>query len=250
MRIRIISDLHLEFGISNFTFTDADLIILAGDVHIGTKGIEWILENIKQTPVIYILGNHEYYKNTYPSVLHKIKELSFQTNIHVLENESVEIEGITFHGATLWTNFELFGDPQNAGYTCQQKMNDYKLIRILPNYSKLRSIDTFKIHYKSFSWLKNSLSNSKTNINIVVTHHAPSIKSIPEEFRNDILSSAYASDLEDFILEYKPDFWIHGHIHKPMDYFIGNTQIICNPCGYINEPFNGHNKNLTINVSV
>lgn len=135
MRTRIISDLHLEFGISNFSFNDIDLVILAGDVHIGTKGIEWILDNIKEIPVIYILGNHEYYKNTYPTILNKIKELANLTNIHVLENESVEIQGVTFHGTTLWTNFELFGNPENSGYTCQQKMNDYKLIRILPNYS-------------------------------------------------------------------------------------------------------------------
>lgn len=96
--------------------------------------------------------------------------------------------------------------------------------------------------------MKNSLQNSRTKTNVVITHHAPSIKSIPEKFRNDILSSAYASNLEDFIIEYKPNYWIHGHIHEPIEYKIGNTTVLCNPCGYINESFNGHDKNFTINI--
>lgn len=250
MRIRILSDLHLEFGTREFDFSNTDIVVLAGDVHIGIKGIEWILKNILDVPVLYILGNHEYYKNSYPKMLLRIKERTIGTNVHVLENESITVEGITFHGATLWTNFELFGNPKFTGYTCQQKMNDYKFIRIDPSYSKLRSIDTFKIHHKSIHWLKDSLRNSKTQKNVVITHHAPSIQSVPEKDRSNIFMAAYASNLEDFILEHKPNFWIHGHIHEPKDYYIGDTNVLCNPCGYIDDPFNGFNKNLTIDISV
>src|SRR5690606_21410438 len=140
---------------------------------------------------IYVLGNHEYYKGSYPKTLNSIKGLAMDTNIHVLENSSVIFGDITFHGATLWTDFALLGDSRANGSICQAKMNDYKMIRRDPSYSKLRSIDTYVMHQASLKWLRASLETSSTKKNIVVTHHAPSIKSLPEEFQDDVLSSAY-----------------------------------------------------------
>lgn len=240
--------MHQEFGISLVDFTNIDLLIIAGDLNLGIKGIEWLKANIKHIPVVYVLGNHEYYKGSYPKTLHKIQASAENTNIYVLENKSVIINGITFHGATLWTDFELYGNPTVYGSLCQSQMNDYRLIRLDPSYSKLRSIDTYKMHYHSVKWLENSLTDSVTDKNIVITHHAPSIKSIPEEFKENPTSSAYASNLESFILQHKPDYWIHGHIHQPINYCIGNTEIICNPYGYINEKYNGYNPKLIIDV--
>jgi Icc-related predicted phosphoesterase len=249
MRVQIASDLHLEFGGSELDFSNVDLVVLAGDINIGEKGFLWIKEKIKHIPVLYVLGNHEYYRNSYPKLLNKLLESSLGSNIHVLEKSSVDIDGIRFHGTTLWTSFELFGDPKISGPICQQKMNDYKLIRLDPSYSKLRSIDTHLFHYRSLKWLKESLLTSQAKKNIIVTHHAPSARSIPEKYKNDIISAAYASDLENFIIETKPDIWIHGHVHEPFDYFIHKTRIICNPHGYIQDPYNGFNSKLVIEVS-
>jgi Icc-related predicted phosphoesterase len=195
-----------------------------------------------------VLGNHEYYKGSYPKTLHKITDLAKGTNIYVLENRSVEIEGITFHGATLWTNFELFGNPRIYGSLCQEKMNDYKLIRRNPTYSKLRSIDTYLIHQVSIKWLETSLESSTTKQNIVITHHAPSIQSVPIQYREDVVSSAYASNLESFNFTYQPDYWIHGHIHEISEYTIGKTKIICNPHGYSYEQYGGFNRELIIEM--
>jgi len=249
MRIQIISDLHQEFGITQLNFDNADVIVLAGDINLGTKGIEWIIKEIKNKPVIYVLGNHEYYKGTYPKTLHKIKELAKNTNIHVLENESVKINNITFHGATLWTDFSLFGNPRTYGILCQNKMNDYKKIRRDPSYSKLRTIDTYRIHNESLRWLTKSLEEKQGDINIVVTHHAPSIKSVPESYKTDPIAAAYASNLEEFIIKYQPNYWIHGHIHEPKNYTIEKTTVICNPHGYINDEYNGYEKELIIQTN-
>ncbi|MDP9962085.1 metallophosphoesterase [Chryseobacterium lathyri] len=76
MKIQIISDLHQEFGSTDLFFDHADVVVLAGDVNLGTKGIEWIKLKIGNKPVIYVLGNHEYYKGSYPKTLHKIKKFS------------------------------------------------------------------------------------------------------------------------------------------------------------------------------
>jgi len=248
MRIKIISDLHQEFGISDLDFSNAELVILAGDTNLGTKGIEWVKQNIPEKPVIYLLGNHEYYKGSYPKTLNKILEASKNSNVNVLENNMVEFEGIRFHGATLWTDFSLFGNPVESGIICQARMNDYALIRVDPAYSKLRSIDTYQIHQKSKSWLQKSLQESRGYKNVVITHHAPSAKSIPEHDRDHALSAAYASNLEDVILEHQPLYWIHGHIHTPTRYTIGNTEIICNPHGYLNEKYNGYEEDLIIEI--
>lgn len=248
MKIQVISDLHQEFGFMDISFSNADVVVIAGDVNLGTKGVQWILSNISNIPVIYVLGNHEYYRGSYPKTLHKIVELSIGTNVHVLENKAIVIDDVTFYGTTLWTDFELLGDPRIHGSICQSKMNDYKLIRRDPSYSKLRSIDTYVIHRAAMKWLESSLESSSTNKNIVVTHHAPSIKSIPERLRGDVLSSAYASNLDATILKYQPDYWIHGHMHEPIKYNVGSATVLCNPHGYINEPYNGFDSNLTIEI--
>lgn len=248
MKIQIISDLHQEFGSTELSFDNADVVVLAGDVNLGIKGIEWIKSKIPNKPVIYVLGNHEYYKGSYPKTLNKIKEAAKDSNIYVLEDSYVDIEDIRFHGATLWTDFSIFGNPDQYGMLCQPKMNDYKMIRRDPSYSKMRTIDTFKIHQFSRMTLKENLEKSKGLKNIVVTHHAPSIQSVPELYKQDPVTSAYSSNLEDFIQDFQPLYWIHGHIHTPCRYKIGDTEIICNPHGYIDEKYNGYEKELIVEV--
>lgn len=248
MKIQIISDLHQEFGSAELSFEHSDVVVLAGDINLGTKGVEWIKTKISDKPVIYVLGNHEYYKGSYPKTLQKIKDAAENSGIFVLEDSFIDIDGIRFHGATLWTDFSLFGNPVQYGMLCQSKMSDYIKIRRDPSYSKLRTIDTFKIHQLSRIILKENLESSKGLKNIVVTHHAPSIQSVPETYKNDPITSAYASNLEDLITEYEPLYWIHGHIHTPCRYRIGATEIICNPHGYIDEKYNGYQKELIVEV--
>lgn len=153
-----------------------------------------------------------------------------------------------FHGCTLWTDFSIFGSPINYGMLCQEKMNDYKRIKRDPTYSKLRSIDVYQIHQKSMRWLEQSLSESSYEKNVVITHHAPSLQSVPKQYQKDPVTAAYASNLESFIIAHQPLYWIHGHIHTPIQYNIGNTQIICNPHGYIDDKENGFERELFVEV--
>lgn len=249
MKAQIISDTHLEFEMREFDFSGCDLLILAGDIDLGQEGFTWISGKVKNIPVIYVLGNHEYYRHSYPKLLNSVKKTAQGTNIHVLDNESICIEGITFHGSTLWTDFDLLGNQETAEYEGQHSMNDYHLIRLDPSYSILRPADTHKMHNESMIWLHKSLSESRSETNVVITHHAPSIKSVPEKDRNDLISASFASNLEDFICNTKPDLWIHGHIHEASDYYIGQTRVICNPMGYPYENVKGFRDNLIIEIS-
>lgn len=240
MNIGLYSDLHLEFEGFNLDSRSVDIIVLAGDIDVGTRGVDWIVNQKFSCPVIYVLGNHEFYKQTYPSLIGKIKERAAGSNIHVLENESIDIDGINFHGATLWTNFELFGHPVSASRQCQNKVNDFKKIRIEPTYSRLKAIDTAIIHRESLRWLGRSLNASTSLVNIVITHHAPSMKSVPPMYESDIVTAAYASDLSKFIADHKPNYWLHGHLHNSSNYQLGECKVLCNPKGYkgeVNESF-------------
>lgn len=232
MKVLLLSDLHLEFEELPLEGTAADVVVLAGDIHAGKKALPWIRSNFPDKPVIYVLGNHEYYSQAYPKLARELVAATEGSHIHVLENRAVTLDGVTFHGATLWTDFQLFGDPRIAGYECQQGMNDYKKIRREPAYAKLRSIDVAMIHQRSLAWLKQSVAQSNSRHNVVVTHHAPSLRSVPLPGREAILTAAYASNLDPLIAEIAPDAWFHGHLHVSSDYWIGGCRVVCNPRGY------------------
>lgn len=235
MRVHLLSDIHVEFEHYAYQECGADLVVLAGDIHTKDRGIAWALEEIKNTPVLYVLGNHEFYGKSHPKFVSEARQRASGTNIQILEKDHVEIDGVNFFGCTLWTDFELFGDPRIAGHACQQVMTDYKKIRKSPQYSKLRSLDTALIHAQSRKWLGDQLSEHKGSTNIVITHHGPSIKSSPAHYHGDITSAAYVSDLEQFIGEHTPDYWLHGHLHNSSDYYIGSCNVLCNPKGYPGE---------------
>jgi len=232
MKIQLLSDLHVEFEHYTYQPTDCDVVVLAGDIHTKAQGVKWAMENITDKPVLYILGNHEFYKKTYPKLFHEARELAAGSNVQILENEVATIDGVNFLGCTLWTDFKLFGDPMIAGYHCQQAMNDYKKIKKLPGYSKIRSLDVARIHEASKKWLATELKARTGQKNVVITHHAPSVRSVPVEYKEDLTTAAYASDLESFISEHKPVAWFHGHMHTNSNYMQGCCRVACNPRGY------------------
>ena len=166
----------------------------------------------------------------------------------MLENESIKIKDTTFLCCTLWTNFELHGDPRIAGHEATQKLTDFKKIRLSPSFRKLRSIDAASIHHRSVKWLKTEIEKLKGEKFVVVSHHAPSEKSLPNEFKKDILSSAYASNLEELVKTSNAKLWVHGHIHAQQDYLIGNTRVICNPRGYPDEPNHNFIQDLVVDI--
>ena len=232
MLLHVLSDLHLEFAPFVPPKQDVDVVVLAGDIDVGLKGVPWARKHFENSTVLYVLGNHEYYGHALPRHLGKLKELARTSNVRVLENESIVLGDVVFLGCTLWTDFKLFGDPKIAGYDATQKMTDYKRIRVSPSYRRLRSIDTAGIHYRSQAWLYQEFEQHRDTKLVVVTHHAPSKRSLPLRFGDDLLSAAYASHLDELVERSNARLWIHGHVHEGQDYMIGNTRVVCNPRGY------------------
>jgi Icc-related predicted phosphoesterase len=196
------------------------------------------------------LGNHEYYHHTIPQLVYQLREQTNGSQVHILENDSVEIEGVKFLGCTLWTDFKLFGNPTLAALNAQMIMTDYHRIYYLNSeLRKLRPMDTANFHTLSLQWLHQELNNAPSQPIVVITHHAPSALSLPAIFRTDLTGAALVSPLDDFIHQSNINLWIHGHVHKTLDYKIGNTRVICNPRGYPREqPYINFNAGLVVEV--
>ena len=247
MKLHVLSDLHLEFGPISLPETDADVVILAGDLHIKQNGIRWIRENLEDKEVIYLAGNHEYYGEKFPGLIQKLKTRAEGTNIRVLENDPVEIGGYRFYGCTLWTDLNLFGDTV-VGAVDVMAMNDYKRVRQSVTYRKLAPSTTRAHHLASVAGINAFLASGDPQRSIIVTHHAPSIRSTPEHRRQDRENPAYASHLDGLIERTQPALWIHGHIHDSQDYRIGQTRIVSNPRGYLDDPNKDFDPGLVIEL--
>ena len=232
MKIHVLCDLHVEFGGFEVPVVGADVVVLAGDVHVKEKGLQWVFDQKFKIPVLYVLGNHEFYREKFPGLIDKLRRDAEDTNVRVLENDSVEIGGLRFFGCTLWSDMELLGDPHIASIAAADAMNDYRLIRHSKTYRRLTPKDTIAWHSRSVRKLREFLEAGDPKRSVVVTHHAPSIQSIADRYRKDHLSAAFASNMDELIQEHQPHLWIHGHTHESYDYRIGKTRIICNPRGY------------------
>lgn len=248
MRIHVLSDLHLEFAPFQPSKVAADVIVLAGDIHTGKNGIKWIFEAFPNRPVIYILGNHEFYGQKIPRLTSEIKELAKGTNVHVLEKDRLEIGNTVFLGATLWSDFQLNGNLILAEVAAVTSVTDFRRIRVTPSYRRFRPVDARRFCAESLAWLEEQARDVNGKKLIVVTHHAPSPQSIPLQFRGDPLNPAFASNLEPFITTSRAAVWIHGHIHQCANYMVGSTRVIANPRGYPQEAHTGFDPALAIEV--
>lgn len=260
MKIRIFSDLHVEFEPFKFVPlpTDKDTIcILAGDIGVIDK-MSSLAQLLQQAcsmfkSVIYVFGNHEFYNGSIVNAHQKLLDhLSYYHlyNLHVLENKTVVIDNVAFIGATLWTDLD-----QNpiAAYNAEFFINDYHCIRTgssdAPYANRLRVKHTLAYHNESRKYIFDSVKEHKKQKNktVVITHHGVSNLSVAKEFINDPLNSAYVTNLTEEIFNIQPDVIIHGHVHRAQHYTLDNTQIYVNPRGYPGEK-TGFDPLLTIEV--
>ncbi len=225
MRIQYVSDIHLEFGPFELPKTDADVIVAAGDIGVGTFGLSWL--DLIDGPVIYVAGNHEYYGGDVVHTLSRLRLAAEQTRVNFLENDSVVIGDVRFVGTTFWT--DLGGsDPALMDFAALS-MNDYYCIRC--EDKPLTPDHTLKLNGEAKQWLEETLDEPFPGKTVVVTHHAPTHESWHGAPDSPIKES-YCNDLVALIGRYSIDLWIHGHIHYVSDYSCNGVRVVCNPRGY------------------
>ena len=249
MKIRIMSDLHLESQDWIPCESSADVTILAGDISNKGRGVKWAASAIKG-PVIYVAGNHEYYGGSLGKTFDDMKKDALGTNIHFLENEEVIIDGVRFLGATLWTDYNLTGNYVLAQLEALRAINDFFYIRN-KNYDKLIPSILRQLHVNSRDFLASSLDKPFPGKTVIVTHQAPSEGSIHSKYRGipGHLNASYASNLESLMGD-KVSLWVHGHTHTSFDYERNGTRIICNPRGCVpSEPNPEFIEDLVVEVN-
>jgi Icc-related predicted phosphoesterase len=280
MKIALASDVHLEFGPLEINNDNAaDVLILSGDICVArdltlrdvhnlmgehTKShryhdfFEYCAAQFKH--VIYIVGNHEHYNGDYADTVSMIKiKLSYLTNLHVLEKESITLDDVTFVCGTLWTDMNK-EDPRTLS-SIRGVMNDYKVITnslrkvsyktYLPDpdhpYDTDKEIVTFherdarfspedsvEDHKAMLAVIREAVAANPAGKFVVVGHHAPSKLSTKPQYEDEyIMNGAYSSDLSELMLDHPQiKLWTHGHTHHEFDYMIGTCRVVCNPRGY------------------
>lgn len=244
MRLGIFSDLHLECFPEGRVVHDetSDVIVLAGDISVGTAGLFWASRMFPDSEIIYVPGNHEYYDGIMSEMRMELESCAQSLGIHLLDNRAIELNGVQFLGSTLWADYQLYTQAPylvSAGYDidrtlikAQAYIPDYKYIKQSPG-EMFTIADSIDLHLRAIQWLQQMLSEPFDGKRVVISHHAPLADCIPKQFKGDLLSPAFASNLEHLLVSV--DLWIHGHVHDPVDLSLGKTRVVANPGGYPHE---------------
>ncbi|MGY3505200.1 metallophosphoesterase [Bradyrhizobium sp. USDA 4471] len=236
MRLWIMSDLHLESAAGwdlprSGARPSFDVLVVAGDlIPRMERGVAWLRERVINQPVIYVAGNHEFYGCDIDRTVEKARQAAAGSNIHVLQNDAIRIEGVLFVGATLWTDFALFGNAQFAMKQAAGSMNDYFRIRKLGYTRGIRPIDTLARHLESRQFIARTTGEAHLGRTVVVSHHGSVREAMRAGMEQNILSAAYTSDCRE-LLEHV-DLWIYGHTHEHRDFTVGLTRFVSNAKGY------------------
>jgi hypothetical protein len=248
VRVHVFSDLHFEISertAPEFFASDgwhhlagrAEVAILAGDI--GSTRPERIEETLleplmlfghRYRTIFYIPGNHEPYgtslhESTAQLARHVVENPAL-ANVHLLSShdsrDGPKMGARTVHGGVLW--FPSTAETEDRSR--RRLLNDFRLIQDID--------DAPKEHASVVASLRERVSPG----DVVVTHHGPSFRSVPEEFQKSAVNCFFTTDLEELIHALKPTLWVHGHTHSPLDYWVGATRIYANPLGYRGEGSN------------
>lgn len=260
---QFISDIHLEFYPPDSPHKWpviprlSPILILAGDVgRVNQSHYRMFLQGLCKgfEHVLLVPGNHEYYQAAKPThTLSEIDQLLEKLNIanlHVLQKNTIVINGIRFAGATMWTD-----PPDDSTHTIEYSINDYHLIKMTKgddsdvtnrNWKKMNVNYSKNIHRDHISFLKEVIRTSVEPL-VIITHHCPTKTHIHPKYQSeDLLNFAYYTDIPSKhpSLLAKPLIgWICGHSHHCMNYsadFDGNSVLfLMNAMGYRHENIDG-----------
>ena len=249
MKIQILSDLHLEFKHKKLPqiSDEADVLIFAGDTSSLPEQYGIYFESLRKrtsAPIVVVLGNHEFYHHMFEDAVDFYREyVEDIPDLYLLDNESVEIDGVKFVGTTLWTDF----DKGRCEFEAFRYMNDFECILTLDEERKLSTIvpnDMVNKFNENVRFLEREVDSGS----VVISHHGPSFACVSEAYKGSRVNGAYFSELSNFILERNPKLWAYGHTHTHNVIEIGDTKVVCNPYGYPSEEYVSYVQNYIVEI--
>ena len=257
MKVKVLSDLHLEFtkkGEEDFDPGSGNVLILAGDICDAVAFVHRCDADFRAAylrffkrcvlnydKVFYVMGNHEHYNHVFKRTADVLRA-NLPEGVTLLDNQSEFYNGWHFVGATMWSNFGG-GDPVLLE-AAKDGLNDYTYIFSDDEPTPITPEFIARENKNTIEWFEQCLPTLNGPI-FMITHHCPSFQSIDPEYVSTSTVTAYASDFEELI-ERTPNlmYWAHGHVHSSKCYNVGNCTVICNPKGYPNGP--GANEKFNI----
>lgn len=242
MKIQVVNDYHFEFikayGITNKILKSlnckCDVLVIAGDLNVGDAALfslKYLRENHVSDPyIIYIPGNHEYYRSSKEFMDKKLLEYKYTNMIdmrktYILNNEFTYIDGVLFIGSTGWW------DESNGKITYNhlRSLNDFSLIHDIMNNNY--GIKWGKESREFFIDTLEAAKRMGIRKVVCISHNGPT-KKCAKKYQGSSLNTLFQNDWKDIIQEYQPNYWIFGHTHEYLEYRVNNTKCICNPVGY------------------
>jgi predicted phosphodiesterase len=213
-----------------------DLVVLAGDIHNGLRGLVYAeqVAAFLDAPVVMVAGNHEYYHHDFKVLRAALRHAAARTHprVQFLENAAANFtfgdETLTVLGCTLWTDYALHGTARDSMIYAQQMMNDFNFISL--GEGAFTPWETRALHEDSISWLRAEMRKGGGR-KIIVTHHAPSGLVLGQ--RQGRIAPAYASEIIGQFGVPAPELWIHGHTHFRHDSRLGGIRLVSAPRGYV-----------------
>lgn len=248
---QIASDLHIEY--KNEEVPDpltlitpsADVLILAGDI--GSYYKYYQLKSFLQKlcpyfkVVLYVPGNHEYYRQTgYQAckmdfLLKQFMKIEKNiNNLYILDRSSVKIDDVCIVGCTLWSDatsgvpkFIVRVQGMDKRVYRQKYEGDLAYINKMIKYCKKKDLKL-----------------------LVITHHCPTYSVIKSnKKKKDKYISLYASNLDDLLTKDQVHTWVCGHIHSNFDKITnGGTRLVGNQKGKPRDNITDYNKSFVISV--
>ena len=235
MKIALLSDLHLSMAPLPKPPTDADVVVLAGDLGRPEAAMEWARQYTQ--PTLFVAGNHEYYGSDLVTTLAELRARAAGTAVRVLERDEWHHQGVRFLGCTLWADHRLLESLEERDRGIAQAMGfvrDFERIRVAPGFDdRFTPALSQLLCDASIDWLGQRFAEAHAGPTVVVTHFAPARGSIAARFAGSPLNGCFVSDLEAHIRRWQPALWLHGHTHDSFDYRIGATRVVANPRGYV-----------------
>lgn len=229
MNIQFFSDLHNEDGDLPYEPVACDVVAILGDIHTGRSTLDWMDKHLAgvNKPIIFVPGNHDFYYGSIKDRLAMFESECYQLGIDFLYNKTVEIQDVLFLGTTLWTDFNLHNNQRDKMLIAHNQMFDYQVIDGRGVDGKITSSEILAEHMKAVQFLEDGLSARKEGQRaVVMTHHAPSILSLKERDYTNRFAPYYASHLDDLMEKYKPELWLHGHLHHKIQYFANDETLV------------------------
>lgn len=255
MKLHVFSDLHLGCPGSwqPVLAPSADAVVCAGDV---CEGLPEAVRTLRAAipapvPIVTVAGNHSFYERAMDTELSAGRAAAAALDVKLLEGEAAVVASVRFIGATLWTDYAAYGERDRgpAMARAARDMNDHRMIALRSDArERFMPAHALALHIDAVTAIDAALAEPFDGPTIVVTHHAPSLRSVRPRYLGNPLNPAFCSDLNELIARHQPLAWVHGHMHGSADYRIGRTRVLNNPHGYGRENAAGFDPALILDT--